>query len=92
MSPLKLDLKGLNDLFDRAQAEKDRETVFELSEIVMRNCGVKDEYGVGPIKYDVRHKLREEIDKLTPDQIGKTLSDVKALLEKREENADRPAS
>jgi hypothetical protein len=85
MSPLKLDLKGLNDLFDRTQAAKDRKDVFEIIGIVMRDFDIKTEYGVGPIKYDVLNKINETLDMKTPEQLAKTLSEIGAVFKKREQ-------
>jgi hypothetical protein len=82
MSPPLEALKGLSEIVAPAASDKDRDLLYELAQIVVINCGVQAEYGIGPIKYNVDHKIHEEIGKLAPETVAKVLSETKALLDK----------
>jgi hypothetical protein len=73
-------LKGLADRLAPSKTEKNRQLVFKLAEAVMKTAGIKEEYGIGPVKYNVLHKLQEELDKLPDETVEKVLSEVKRIL------------
>jgi hypothetical protein len=54
--------------------------LIEISKAVMKTCNVPEKIGIGLVSYDVPHKLREEIDKLSPGTVEKVLSEIKQIL------------
>jgi hypothetical protein len=57
-----------------------RDLLIELGKKVLKAANAPTEIGVGPIKYDILHKLTEEINCLPYGMAEKILSEIKALL------------
>lgn len=74
-------LKELADSLAPKQEDKNKALVIEVFEIVMKEGNFPAQVSIAGIyKYDVLSKIKEELDKLTPETIEKILSKVRLKL------------
>ena len=75
---------SLDDLLKKlapSKSLKSRELVLTIVKTIIKTVGIKEQVGIGPIKYNVLNMVTEEINKLPDDCIEKVLSEMRCLLE-----------